>query len=163
MIPCSAAKLRLPPDEKVPAEKLYQGPYFTKALAAARAIPDVTILILSGLHGFIAPGTPIASYEKRLDPRHVDHSRHRVQVDAMGPAVSHAPEVIALAGRDYAEATAAVWPHTLRPLSRAGIGVQLQRLTRIAAAADPRAAALTFAAEANQPPGFADRPSHRGP
>ncbi|WP_331720933.1 hypothetical protein OG306_40235 (plasmid) [Streptomyces sp. NBC_01241] len=66
----------------------------------------------------------------------------------MGRALLHAPEVIALAGRDYANAAAAVWPHLLRPLAGAGIGTQLQRLTRIAVARDPRAAALAYAAQA---------------
>jgi hypothetical protein len=60
----------------------------------------------------------------------------------------HAPEVIALAGRDYADAAAAVWAHLVRPLAGAGIGTQLQRLTRIAESADPRAAALAYAATA---------------
>ncbi|MFF8809811.1 DUF6884 domain-containing protein [Streptomyces omiyaensis] len=161
VIPCSATKLPLPPGKKVPAQELYQGPYFTKALAAALAIPGGRVLILSGLHGFLAPSTPIATYEKRLDPRNVDHALHLRQVNHLGRAVRHAPEVIALAGKDYADAVADIWPHTLRPLAGAGIGVQLQRLTRIAAAADPRAAALAFAADAGQPRGRADRPSPR--
>lgn len=158
VIPCSATKLPLPPGKKAPAEKLYQGPYFTKALAAARAIPGGRVFILSGLHGFLAPSTPIATYEQRLDPRHINHALHREQVNALGRAVRHAPEVIALAGKDYADAVAAIWPHTVRPLAGAGIGVQLQRLTRIAAAADPRATALDFAAEAGRSRGRADRP-----
>ncbi|GHI98077.1 DUF6884 domain-containing protein [Streptomyces olivaceus] len=161
VIPCSATKLPLAPGKKVPAEELYQGAYFTKALAAARAIPGGRAFILSGLHGFITPRTPIATYEKRLDPRNINHALHREQVNALGRAVRHAPEVIALAGKDYADAAAAIWPHTVRPLAGAAIGVQLQRLTRIAAAADPRAAALTFAAEAGGPRGRADRSSPR--
>ncbi|MFJ5645878.1 DUF6884 domain-containing protein [Streptomyces sp. NPDC093223] len=147
VIPCSATKLPLPPGKKVPAQELYQGPYFTKALAAACAIPGGRVLILSGLYGFLAPSTPIATYEKRLDPRNVDHALHLRQVNHLGRAVRHAPEVIALAGKDYADAVADIWPHTLRPLAGAAIGIQLQRLTRIAAAADPRAAALALAAD----------------
>lgn len=148
VIPCSATKKPVPGGRKVPAEELYQGPYFTKCLTAARAIPDGRVLILSGQYGLIAPHTPIATYEKRLDPANVDHAKHRAQAAAMGRAVRHAPEVIALAGKDYADAAATIWPHTVRPLAGAGIGVQLQRLTRIAEAADPRAAALAFAAAA---------------
>ncbi|MEU9481940.1 DUF6884 domain-containing protein [Streptomyces sp. NPDC048191] len=148
VIPCSATKKPVAADEKTPAEELYQSLYFTKCLTAARAIPGGRVLILSGRYGLIAPRTPIATYEKRLDPRNVDHAKHRAQVAAMGGAVRHAPEVIALAGKDYADAVAALWPHTVRPLAGAGIGVQLQRLTRIAEAADPRAAALAFAAAA---------------
>ncbi|MBO8189900.1 DUF6884 domain-containing protein [Streptomyces spirodelae] len=148
VIPCSATKRQVPDGERAPAEDLYQGPYFTKCLTAARAIPGGRVLILSGRYGLIAPNTPIATYEKRLDPRNVDHAKHRTQVAAMGPAMRHAPEVIALAGRDYADAVAAIWPHTVRPLAGVGIGIQLQRLTRIAESADPRATALAFATAA---------------
>ena len=144
VIPCSATKRPVPDGRKIPAEELYQGLYFTKCLTAARAIPGGSVLILSGRFGLIAPHTRITTYEQRLNPRDVDHAKHRAQVDAMGRAVRHAPEVIALAGKDYADAVAAVWPHAVRPLAGAGIGVQLQRLTRIAEAADPRAAPLPY-------------------
>nr|WP_202513411.1 MULTISPECIES: DUF6884 domain-containing protein [unclassified Streptomyces] len=146
VIPCSATKLPLPPGKSVPAEELYQGLYFTKTLAAARAIPGGRVLILSGLHGLIDPSTRIATYDKRLDPRNINHTKHLAQATAMGHA--HAPEVIALASKDYADAVAPIWPHLLRPLAGAGIGTQLHRLTRIAASDDPRAAALDYAAQA---------------
>ncbi|MFF3982926.1 DUF6884 domain-containing protein [Streptomyces sp. NPDC001828] len=149
VIPCSAGKRPLPEGvEKLPAAQLYTGPYFTKCLAAAQAIPGGRVVIISAEYGLITPDTPIRPYEKRLDPRAVDHVRHRAQAAAMGRALLHAPEVIALAGKDYADAAAAVWPHLVRPLAGAGIGTQLQRLTRIAASRDPRAAALAYAAQA---------------
>jgi hypothetical protein len=149
VVPCSSTKKPLPEGvEALPAAELYQGNYFTKCLTAARAIPGAEVLIFSGLYGLITPDTPIAPYEKRLDPRNVDHAKHRAQVSAMGRAVSEAQEVIALAGKDYADATAAVWPHAVRPLAGAGIGTQLQRLTRIAASDDPQATALDYAAQA---------------
>ncbi|GHH25653.1 hypothetical protein GCM10018792_64900 [Streptomyces rubradiris] len=148
VIACSATKKPVPHGEKVPAQELYQGVYFTKCLTAARAIPGGRVLVLSGRYGLIDPRTPIATYEQRLDPRNVDHSKHRAQVAAMGRAMLHAPEVIVLAGKDYADAVARIWPHVVRPLAGAAIGVQLQRLTHIAEAADPRAAALAFAAAA---------------
>ncbi|MER6256255.1 hypothetical protein ABT224_33390 [Streptomyces sp. NPDC001584] len=65
----------------------------------------------------------------------------------MGRPTRHAPEVIVLVGKDNADAAAAVWPHPLRPLAGAGIGTQLQRLTRIAGFRDPSAAALAYAAQ----------------
>ncbi|MEU5091033.1 DUF6884 domain-containing protein [Streptomyces sp. NPDC021356] len=149
VIPCSAGKRPLPDGaDELPAAQLYTGPYFAKCLAAAQAIPGGWVVIVSAEYGLITPGTPIRPYEKRLDPRAVDHGKHRAQAAAMGRALLHAPEVIALAGKDYADAAAAVWPHLLRPLAGAGIGTQLQRLTRIAAARDPRAAALAYAAQA---------------
>ncbi|MGA5643364.1 DUF6884 domain-containing protein [Streptomyces cinereoruber] len=149
VIPCSAGKRPLPDGvEELPAAQLYTGPYFTKCLAAAQAIPGGRVVIVSAEYGLITPHTPIRPYEKRLDPRTVDHGKHRAQARAMGRALLHAPEVIALAGKDYADAAAAIWPHLRRPLAGAGIGTQLQRLTRIAASHDPRAAALAYAAQA---------------
>ncbi|MDW8804342.1 hypothetical protein P1P68_05935 [Streptomyces scabiei] len=148
VIPCSATKKPIPEGAKVPAAELYQGTYFTKCLAAARAIPGGRVLILSGLMGLITPDTEIATYEKRLDPRNIDHAKHHAQVAALGRAIRHAPEVIALASKDYADAASAIWPHLKRPLAGAGIGTQLQRLTRIAESADPRTTALDFAAAA---------------
>ncbi|WP_329020861.1 DUF6884 domain-containing protein [Streptomyces sp. NBC_01601] len=149
VIPCSAGKRPLPDGvDELPAAQLYTGPYFAKCLAAAQAIPGGRVVIVSAAYGLITPDTPIRPYEKRLDPRNVDHAKHRAQAAAMGQALRHAPEVIALAGTDYADAAAAVWPHLLRPLAEAGIGTQLQRLTRIAASDDPRAAALDYAAQA---------------
>ncbi|MDF6046424.1 hypothetical protein LRD69_30755 [Streptomyces sp. JH14] len=145
VIPCSATKLPVPEGVKVPAAVLYQGTYFTKCLNAARAIPGGRVVIVSGLYGLITPDTLIATYEKRLDPRTVDHAKHRAQAEAMGWGLRGAPKVIALAGKEYADAAAAVWPHLARPLAGAGIGTQLQRLTRIAESADPRAAALAYA------------------
>ncbi|MFF1738007.1 DUF6884 domain-containing protein [Streptomyces sp. NPDC058247] len=148
VIPCSAGKRPLPEGvDELPAAQLYTGPYFAKCFEAAQAIPGARVVIVSAEYGLITPDTPIRPYEKRLDPRNVDHARHRAQAAAMGP-LCHAPEVIALAGKDYADAAAAVWPHLLRPLAGAGIGTQLQRLTRIAASRDPRAAALAYAAQA---------------
>ncbi|MFD8387396.1 DUF6884 domain-containing protein [Streptomyces sp. NPDC059679] len=149
VIPCSAAKKPLPEGvDELPAAQLYTGPYFTKCFEAAQAIPGGRVVIVSAKYGLITPDTLIAPYEKRLDPRTVDHAKHRAQAAAMGRALPHAPEVIALAGKDYADAAAAVWPHVLRPLAGAGIGTQLQRLTRIAASDDPRATALDYAAQA---------------
>ncbi|WP_309053360.1 DUF6884 domain-containing protein [Streptomyces sp.] len=149
VIPCSAGKRPLPDGvEELPAAQLYTGPYFTKCLAAAQAIPGGRVVIVSAEYGLITPDTPIRPYEKRLDPRTVDHAKHRAQAAAMGRALLYAPEVIALAGKDYADAAAAVWPHLRRPLAGAGIGSQLQRLTRIAASHDPRATALAYAAQA---------------
>lgn len=149
VIPCSARKRHLPPGaDGLPAAQLYTGPYFTKCLTAARAIPGGRVVIISAEYGLITPDTPIRPYEKRLDPRNVNHPKHRAQAAAMGRALCDAPEVIALAGKDYADAAANIWPHLLRPLAGAGIGTQLHRLTRIAAAPDPRAAALTYAAQA---------------
>ncbi|MET8824022.1 DUF6884 domain-containing protein [Streptomyces rochei] len=149
VIPCSAGKRPLPDGvEELPAAQLYTGPYFTKCLAAAQAISGERVVIVSAEYGLITPDTPIRPYEKRLDPRTVDHAKHRAQAAAMGRALRYAPEVIALAGKDYADAAAAVWPHLRRPLAGAGIGTQLQRLTRIAASPDPRATALAYAAQA---------------
>ncbi|MGW9441209.1 DUF6884 domain-containing protein [Streptomyces sp. NPDC055607] len=149
VIPCSARKRLLPEGvEELPAAHLYTGSYFTKCLAAAQAIPGGRVVIVSAEYGLITPHTPIRPYEKRLDPRTVDHAKHRAQADTMGRALRYAPEVIALAGKDYADAAAAVWPHLLRPLAGAGIGIQLQRLTRIAEAHDPRATALAYATQA---------------
>ncbi|MFF8387721.1 DUF6884 domain-containing protein [Streptomyces kanasensis] len=149
VIPCSAGKRPLPDGvEELPAAQLYTGPYFTKCLAAAQAIPGGRVVIVSAEYGLITPDTPIRPYEKRLDPRTVDHAKHRAQARAMGRPLRYAPEVIALAGKDYADAAAAVWPHLRRPLAGAGIGTQLQRLTRIAASHDPRATALAYAAQA---------------
>ncbi|MFD3890874.1 DUF6884 domain-containing protein [Streptomyces microflavus] len=147
VIPCSAGKRSLPDGiDELPAAQLYTGSYFTKCLAAAQAIPGGRVVIVSAEYGLITPDTPIRPYEKKLDPRTVDHAKHRAQAAAMGPAVRHAPEVIALAGKRYADAAAAIWPHLLRPLAGAGIGTQRQRLNRIAESTDPRATALAYAA-----------------
>ncbi|MFE5847894.1 DUF6884 domain-containing protein, partial [Streptomyces niveus] len=148
VIPCSAGKRPLPDGvDELPAAQLYTGPYFAKCLAAAQAIPGGRVVIVSAEYGLITPDTPIRPYDKRLDPRNVDHAKHHAQAEAMGRSVRHAPEVIALAGKDYADAAAAVWPHAIRPLAGAGIGTQLQRLTRIAASDNLRAAALDYAAQ----------------
>ncbi|MEU6618575.1 DUF6884 domain-containing protein [Streptomyces parvus] len=147
VIPCSAGKSSLPEGvDELPARRLYTGPYFVKCLVAARAIPGARVVIVSAEYGLITPDTLIRPYEKQLDPRTVDHAKHRAQAAAMGPAVLYAPEVIALAGKRYADAAAAVWSHLLRPLAGAGIGTQRQRLNRIAESADPRATALAYAA-----------------
>ncbi|WP_331759526.1 DUF6884 domain-containing protein [Streptomyces anulatus] len=149
VIPCSSKKRRLPAGSKgLPAAKLYCGPYFEKCLAAARAIPGSTILVVSARYGLITPETLIRPYDDRLNPRKVDHAKHRTQVAAMGQVVLHAQDVIALAGRHYADAAAAIWPHARRPLAGAAIGIQLQRLTRIAESDNPYASALDYAARA---------------
>ncbi|MER5405593.1 DUF6884 domain-containing protein [Streptomyces sp. NPDC002769] len=118
VIPCSATKLPVPEGVKVPAAVLYQGTYFTKCLNAARAIPGGRVVIVSGLYGLITPDTLIATYEKRLDPRTVDHAKHRAQAEAMGWGLRGAPKVIALAGKEYADAAAAVWPHLVASRGR---------------------------------------------
>ncbi|MFF2228644.1 DUF6884 domain-containing protein [Streptomyces globisporus] len=149
VIPCSAKKRRLPAGRKeLPAAKLYCGPYFEKCLAAARAIPGATIIVVSARYGLITPETLIRPYNDRLNPRKVDHAKHRAQATAMGPVVLHAQDVIALAGRHYADAAAAIWPHARRPLAGAAIGIQLQRLTRIAESGNPYGSALDYAARA---------------
>ena len=55
--------------------------------------------------------------------------------------------MIALAGKHYADAAGGRLAPPAVPLAGAGIGTQLQRLTRIAASDDPRAAALDYAAQ----------------
>lgn len=137
--------------DTLPAAQLYTGPLFTRYYEAAQAIPGGRVLLLSAEYGLITPDTPIAPYEKRLDLRSADHTKHRAQAAAMGRPLRHAPEVIAFAGQDHADAAAAIWPHLLRPLAGAGIAARLQRLAHIAAAADPRGTALDYAAQATRP------------
>lgn len=126
VVPCGGAKL----GHAAPAGALYTGSYHAACRRAALAIGGQT-LILSALHGLLALADVIEPYDLRMgQPGSVTAQRLREQAAARG--VDQAADVVILAGRKYADAAAAVWPHARRPLDGSrGMGEQLQRLARI--------------------------------
>jgi hypothetical protein len=127
VIPCGGAKLSHP----APAGEMYTGSYHRACRRAADRIGG-HLLILSARYGLLTPSTRIEPYELRMgDPGAVDVATLRTQAGALD--VDQATAVVVLAGRRYADAATAVWPHARRPLDGAGgIGYQLARLATLA-------------------------------
>ncbi|WP_373429465.1 DUF6884 domain-containing protein [Streptomyces sp. V4I23] len=144
-MPCSAAKLgtTIP----VPAADLYVGPFHRLCRRAAHAIAGSvgTVLVLSAAHGFLTLGEPLAPYELRMgEPGSVRPDQLRDQAARLG--LHHVAQLVALGGRAYVDAVAAIRPDVLRPLDGCrGIGQQRARLSRIAAAEQPLFLAQEFA------------------
>jgi hypothetical protein len=131
----------------VPAADLYVGPSHQLCRRAAHAIAGSagTVLVLSAAHGFVMLDEQLAPYELRMgQPGSVQPHQLRAQADRFG--LHHAPHLLALGGRVYVDAVAAVRPDVLRPLAGCrGIGRQRARLCRIAAAEQPLLLAQEFA------------------
>ncbi|MDQ0847773.1 DUF6884 domain-containing protein [Streptomyces sp. V1I6] len=146
VVPCSAAKLAT--TIPVPVADLYVGPFHRLCRRAAHAIAGSagTVLVLSAAHGFVTLDQPLAPYELRMgEPGSVRPDQLRDQAGRLG--LHHVAELVALGGRAYVDAVAAVRPDVLRPLDGCrGIGQQRARLTRIAAADQPLLLTQEFAA-----------------
>jgi hypothetical protein len=127
VVPCGGAKLRRP----APAGQMYVGSYHRACRRAAAQLGG-RLLILSARYGLLTPDTVIEPYELMMgQPGSVTADTLRRQARAL--AVDGAAAVVVLAGRRYADAAAAVWPHAIRPLDgAAGMGPQLHRLAVIA-------------------------------
>ncbi|WP_331757021.1 hypothetical protein OH782_41330 (plasmid) [Streptomyces sp. NBC_01544] len=151
VVPCSAAKLST--TAPVPAADLYVGSFHRLCRRAAHAIASGTgtVLVLSAAHGFVTLDEPLAPYELRMgEPGSVQPDQLRAQAELLG--LHHARQLIALGGRAYVEAVAAVRPDVLRPLAGCrGIGQQRHRLSRIAAAEQPLLLAQEFADGSSSP------------
>ena len=136
VVPCGGDKASTP----APAAELYVGSYFRSLLAAARTITsDDRILVLSGLHGFVALDTVLDPYEQRIDrDGAVTDSTLRRQVAELDPLLAvargRAPVTI-LAGSAYtARAVEALGPEAEIVLPFAGsrgIGDHLGRAKRL--------------------------------
>lgn len=154
VVPCSAAKLAT--TVPVPAADLYVGPFHTLCRRAAHAIVGSagTVLVLSAAHGFVTLDELLAPYELRMGaPGSVRPDQLRAQAERLG--LYRAPQLVALGGRAYVDAVAAIRPDVLRPLVGCrGIGQQRARLCRIAVAEEPLLLAKKFAA------GGARSPAH---
>ncbi|WP_150255327.1 DUF6884 domain-containing protein [Nocardiopsis deserti] len=129
VIPCSASKATRP----APARELYTGSYHRMCAAAAEALTarGGRVLILSARHGLIEPAQVLEPYEHRMGQLGtVTAEQLRAQAARLGAA--DADQVVILAGRAYAQAARAVWPHALTPLAGTrGIGHQRARLAEI--------------------------------
>lgn len=130
VIPCGASKLPHP----APGRELYTGAMFKMALRAAEALQarqGGEIVILSGLHGFVALGQELAPYEQRIDEPGavgVDSLKAWAADAGLGPGA----EVVVLAGQAYSSVVRAIWPHAKAPLlGLGGIGYQRRRLGQI--------------------------------
>jgi len=126
VVPCGGAKLRCP----APAGQMYVGSYHLACRRAAARLGG-RLLILSARYGLLTPDTLIEPYELMMgQPSAVTTATLRQQARTLD--VDGAATVIVLAGRRYADAAAAVWPHAIRPLDgTAGMGPQLHRLAVI--------------------------------
>jgi hypothetical protein len=150
-LPCSAGKLAV--TIPVPVADLYVGPFHRLCRRAAHAIAGSagsagsagTVLVLSVAHGFVTLDQPLAPYELCMgEPGSVRPDQLRDQAGRLG--LHHVAELVALGGRAYVDAVAAVRPDVLRPLDGCrGIGQQRARLSRIAAADQPLLLAQEFA------------------
>jgi hypothetical protein len=65
LVACSKRKMALPPGSEIAAAQLYAGTLFRRAAAYARAACD-DWFILSAKHGLVAPGAPLAPYDRSL-------------------------------------------------------------------------------------------------
>ncbi|MFE9007508.1 DUF6884 domain-containing protein [Streptomyces sp. NPDC007875] len=134
-MPCGSAKLNY----ASPAGDLYTGSYHLACRRAAEALTASggTVLILSAAHGFVSLDEPLSPYERRMgQPGSVQLDTLRAQADQLG--LHRGSHLIALGGRAYVNAVAAVRPDALRPLTGCrGIGEQRARLSRIVAAEHP--------------------------
>lgn len=114
------------------ARHLYTGDYFQKRLAYARTLTDDRhILILSAHYGLIGLDVKVTPYDLRLgQPGSVTASQLKMQLQAghevMGdPDWLAWPQPVVLAGSDYVQLAAQVWPAVATPLAGMGIGQQL--------------------------------------
>ncbi|NUK53372.1 hypothetical protein HRW14_24480 [Streptomyces lunaelactis] len=144
VVPCSAAKLVT--TVPVPAADLYVGPFHRLCRRAAHAIAGSagTVLVLSAANGFVTLDELLAPYELRMgEAGCVRPDQLRAQAERLG--LGRARQLVALGGRAYVDAVAAVRPDVLRPLTGCrGIGQQRARLCRIAAAEQPLLLAQEF-------------------
>lgn len=130
VVPCGARKRAHP----AAAKDLYISSYQQLCLRAAYALTaPANIRILSGRHGLLELDTVIEPYNMRLgEPGSVTADDIFDQATATG--IIDAPDVVALAGKDYTRVVTATWPHARTPLAGSrGIGDQQHRLALIAA------------------------------
>lgn len=129
VIPCGGKKR----PGRWKAFRLYSGPYFQKALAAAlRLTTSNHIFILSGKHGLLRLNQEVDSYEQRIDaPGAITASAVAEQAASLG--IDREPSVVVLAGAVYAGIAKTVWPNAQTPLlGLSGMGYQMQFLKEIA-------------------------------
>lgn len=115
------------------AFRLYSGPYFEKALAAAlKLAPKDRIFILSGKHGLLPLDQEVDSYEQRIDaPGAITAPEVHAQADRLG--ILAEPDIVVLAGSVYAGIAKTVWPAARTPLlALPGMGYQMQFLKTVA-------------------------------
>lgn len=130
VVPCGSRKRDYP----APAKDLYISSYQQLCLRAAYALTaPANIRILSGRYGLLELDTEIEPYDLRLgQPGSV--TADDIFDQAVNTGILDAPDVVALAGKDYTGMVTATWPHTRTPLAGSrGIGDQQHRLARIAA------------------------------
>ncbi|WP_433346010.1 DUF6884 domain-containing protein [Micromonospora sp. CA-111912] len=127
IVGCGGAKL----DRPAPAGRMYTGSYHQACRRAADRLGG-RLLILSARYGLITPDTWIEPYELRMGQTGaVTVPTLRAQARRLG--IDSAGTVTVLAGRDYADAVSAIWPHAARPLDTArGIGPQMAALAELA-------------------------------
>lgn len=136
IVPCGKAKQNTASQ----ARAMYTGSYHRAAMRAAQAMaaraPGTRVAILSAKYGLLT------DLDETIEPYDVTagqagaitSAQLRRQVAALG--LAHA-EVTVLAGRRYVELAQSVWPAARTPLAGVGgMGLQLQRLCRIAATGD---------------------------
>ncbi|MFR9754100.1 DUF6884 domain-containing protein [Nocardia sp. 004] len=127
LVACGARKAPNP----APAAELYGGTYFAECLRAARALADDSdIRIISARHGLVTLAEELEPYDTRIRGRR-DQVADLIRYQARTARLLARP-VIVLGGRDYVETVRAVWPHAVAPLAGAAIGIQRQRLARMA-------------------------------
>ncbi|GAA2717925.1 DUF6884 domain-containing protein [Micromonospora olivasterospora] len=110
VVPCGSAKL----DRPAPAGLMYTGSYHRACRRAADRLGG-RLVILSARYGLLDPDTVIEPYDLRMgQPGTVGVPTLRAQARRLG--IDVAGSVTVLAGREYADAVSAVWPHAVRPL-----------------------------------------------
>lgn len=162
IVPCSAAKR----DRPAPAGAMYLSQYHRACRAAADALVTAAgggrVLILSAEYGLLELGDLITPYDRKMgDPGSVSVDTLRTQAARLG--VLDATDVVALGGKKYVDAVAAVRPDVLRPLDGTrGIGDHLRRLDQIARGEYEVAAAGEPVAEVAAPRRRPGRPPREG-
>jgi hypothetical protein len=154
VLACSARKHRIP--HPVPAWYRYDGVLYRlcKSLEAHhRFPPDVHVRIISAEHGLLTPETPIAWYDRRLDPARAAEIRRSVTRALCRAVEEHRVSEVYLAlGRRYRSVVGALPPHAQVRGTPAGIGTMQSRLRRWLAAASSAAPQLSLELPGMHPP-----------
>lgn len=125
LIACSGMKATRP----APAREFYAGALFQASVRWAESW-SFRWMVLSGLHGLIAPDTIVEPYDTRLTP--MTPARPAVLRSQLP---DDATSIVVLGGRLYASTARAVWPDLpfwapLQELPARGYGHYRQWLTR---------------------------------
>ncbi len=128
VIACSKSKRQLSAGDVVPARHLYTGQLFKASLEVAEKLCD-RVIILSALHGVVAPEQLLETYDKKLPTKLKDRVQWGLAVDTFLPETQRM-KVLCLAPEPYWSCLpSSAWE---KPLKGLGIGEQKAKLAAMA-------------------------------